>query len=242
MGYNDELYTIHGDTDVVKVIKSSRVRWLGLLFSEKELDPCRKVTLTKIDGKRKVGRPPKRWMDSVEHDLKTVGVYGWRRKAEDRIKNRKVKITLVLQKSNYQTRIKIPYKPDEWNIDVSMNAHVSYVTQAELRGRNFLGCDEEDDTYIAVAVVVVVVVVAAAAVVVAENDDGKTDKRKMRRKMKMMKWKLQQPVTELADAGGGQYDNTVEEDDEGTVVAFCCRGGGGADVGCCELGLWLTFS
>ncbi|PSN56377.1 hypothetical protein C0J52_13978 [Blattella germanica] len=70
-------------TDIVKVIKCSRVRWLGHLFREKALDPCRKVTLAKIDGKRKVGRPM-RWMDSVEHDLKTVGVYGWRRKAEDR--------------------------------------------------------------------------------------------------------------------------------------------------------------
>lgn len=88
--YNDELYTIYGDTDVVKVIKSSRVRWLGHLFREKELDPCRKVTLTKIDGKRKVGRPPIRWMDSVEHDLKTVGVYGWRRKAEDRSEWRRI--------------------------------------------------------------------------------------------------------------------------------------------------------
>ncbi|PSN52332.1 hypothetical protein C0J52_11424, partial [Blattella germanica] len=88
--YNDELYTTYGDTDVVKVIKSSRVRWLGHLFREKELDPRCKVTLTKIDGKRKVGRPPIRWMDSVEHDLKTVGVYGWRRKAKDRSEWRRI--------------------------------------------------------------------------------------------------------------------------------------------------------
>ena len=74
----------YGNTDIVKTIKISKLRWLGHLYREKEMDPCRKVTLNKIDGKRKVGWPNIRWMDSVEQDLKILGVQGWKRKVEDR--------------------------------------------------------------------------------------------------------------------------------------------------------------
>jgi hypothetical protein len=41
---------------------------LGHLYRANETDPCRKVTFTKIEGRRKKGRPPIRWLDSVEKD------------------------------------------------------------------------------------------------------------------------------------------------------------------------------
>ena len=38
----------------------------------------------KPDGRRKAGRLRKRWIDSLEEDLKGIGVGGWRRKTMDR--------------------------------------------------------------------------------------------------------------------------------------------------------------
>jgi hypothetical protein len=43
--------------------------WLGHLYRANETDPCKKVTFTKIEGRRKKGRPPIRWHDRVEQDL-----------------------------------------------------------------------------------------------------------------------------------------------------------------------------
>jgi hypothetical protein len=44
----------------------------------------KKAFLGKPDGGRKAGRPKLRWLDSIENDLKSMGVKRWRKKAEDR--------------------------------------------------------------------------------------------------------------------------------------------------------------
>jgi hypothetical protein len=62
------------------VIKIGRLRWLGHLFRMQELDPCRKPTLYKLAGTRRVGISRARWLDSVETDLKKMGVKNLRRK------------------------------------------------------------------------------------------------------------------------------------------------------------------
>jgi hypothetical protein len=66
---NGELYQLYEDSEIIKVIKAGRLRWLGHLYRANETDPCRKVTFTKIEGRRKKGRPPVRWLDSVEQNL-----------------------------------------------------------------------------------------------------------------------------------------------------------------------------
>jgi hypothetical protein len=42
-----------------------------------------KVFLDKPDGRRIVGRPKLRWLDSIENDLKSMGMRRCRKKAED---------------------------------------------------------------------------------------------------------------------------------------------------------------
>ena len=48
------------------------------------------MTLLRLDGGRRRGRPKLRWMDGVEEDLRKLGVCGWRRKALDREARRRV--------------------------------------------------------------------------------------------------------------------------------------------------------
>jgi hypothetical protein len=66
--------------DIVKAIKLGRLRWLGQVFRMQEVDPCRKLTLHKPEGTRRVGKPRLRWLESVE----SMGERKWRRKSQDR--------------------------------------------------------------------------------------------------------------------------------------------------------------
>jgi hypothetical protein len=49
-----------------------------------ELDPCRKLTLHKPEGTRRVGKPRVRWLKSGETDVRKMGVKNWRCKTQGR--------------------------------------------------------------------------------------------------------------------------------------------------------------
>jgi len=55
--YSNELYTLYDELDMAKVIKVGRLRWLGHHFRMYELDSCRKLTVLKPEGTRRVGKP-----------------------------------------------------------------------------------------------------------------------------------------------------------------------------------------
>jgi hypothetical protein len=88
--YNTKLYQLFGEPDIIKEIKSRRVRWLGHLFRTNENNPSRELTFTTLHGTRGVGRPPTRWLKSVKGDLRNTGVGIWKRAAMDTEKWRSI--------------------------------------------------------------------------------------------------------------------------------------------------------
>ena len=74
---------LYNEPNIVKVIKTGRMRWLGHLCKMEELDPCRKFTVLKPEGTGHVGKPELRWLESVEEDRKNKGVSNWRRNLQD---------------------------------------------------------------------------------------------------------------------------------------------------------------
>jgi len=82
--YNNELYTLYDELCIVNVVKIGRMMWLGQLFRMQELDPCRKLTVLKPDGTRRVGKRRLMWLGSVEEEVKNIGVRNWRRESLDR--------------------------------------------------------------------------------------------------------------------------------------------------------------
>ena len=68
-GYNNEIYALYDELDIVEAIKIGRLRWLGHLFRMQGLDPCRKLTL-KPEGSWFVGKPTLTLLKSLEEDLR----------------------------------------------------------------------------------------------------------------------------------------------------------------------------
>jgi hypothetical protein len=77
--YNQELYGLYNEPDVIKMVKAARLRWLGHLYRTEELNPCKKLTFSRPTGTRKEGRSPVRWMDNVQQDLQTLGIRNWKK-------------------------------------------------------------------------------------------------------------------------------------------------------------------
>jgi hypothetical protein len=68
------------------MIKSRRVRWAGHVARTGKKRNAYRILVGNPEGKRPLGRPRRRWVDSVKIDLKDIGWYvmGWIDLAQDR--------------------------------------------------------------------------------------------------------------------------------------------------------------
>ena len=84
--HNEELNDLYCSPNIVRVIKSRRMRWAGHVARMEEGRGVHKVLVGKPDGKRLLGRPRRRCEDNINMDLEEVGRgYGdWMELAEDR--------------------------------------------------------------------------------------------------------------------------------------------------------------
>ena len=71
--HNEELNELYCSPNIVRVIKSRRMRWAGHVARMEEGRSVHKVLVRKPEGKRLWGRPRHRWEDSIKTDLQEVG-------------------------------------------------------------------------------------------------------------------------------------------------------------------------
>jgi hypothetical protein len=71
--HNEELYGMYSLPNIVRVIKSRRLRWAGYVACMGEGRGVYRVMVGKSEGKRPLGRPRRRWEDNVKMDLQDVG-------------------------------------------------------------------------------------------------------------------------------------------------------------------------
>ena len=64
-------------TYIVRVIKSRRMRWAGHVARMGEERGVYRVLVGKPEGRRPLGRPRRRWMDSIRIDLQEWDVGIW---------------------------------------------------------------------------------------------------------------------------------------------------------------------
>ena len=74
----------HKKKNIVRFIKSQRLRWAAHVIRMDMTRIVKKVTEWEPRSSRPVGRPRLRWLDQVEEDLKKMKVRNWREKCKDR--------------------------------------------------------------------------------------------------------------------------------------------------------------
>ena len=84
----EKLNDVYFLSNIVRVIKSRRIRWAGHVARMGEKSGVYRVLMGKPGGKRPLGRPRRRWDDNIKMDLEEVGCGGmeWIELAEDRDK------------------------------------------------------------------------------------------------------------------------------------------------------------
>ena len=84
--HNEEFSDLYSLPNIVRVVKSRRMRWAGHVARMGEGRGLHRVLVGKPEGKRPLGRPRRRWEDNIKMDLQEVGgSYGdWMELAQDR--------------------------------------------------------------------------------------------------------------------------------------------------------------
>jgi len=84
--HNEELNDLYCSPNIVRVIKSIRMRWTGHVARMGEDRVVYRVLVGKPEGRRPLGRPRCRWVYNIRMDLKEVGCgyMDWIGLAQDR--------------------------------------------------------------------------------------------------------------------------------------------------------------
>jgi hypothetical protein len=72
-----ELNDLYSLPNIVRVVKSRRMRCAGHVARMGEDRVVYRVLVGKPEGKRPLGRPRRRWQDNIEMDLQEVGGASW---------------------------------------------------------------------------------------------------------------------------------------------------------------------
>jgi hypothetical protein len=70
--YIEELSDRYCLPNIVRVVKSRRMRWAGHVARMEEGRGVYRVLVGKPEGKRPLGRPRRRWEDNIKTDLQEV--------------------------------------------------------------------------------------------------------------------------------------------------------------------------
>ena len=71
--HNEELSDLYPLPNIVRVVKSRRMRWAGHVARMGEGRDVHRVLVGKPEGKRPLGRPRRRWEDNIKMDVQEVG-------------------------------------------------------------------------------------------------------------------------------------------------------------------------
>jgi len=84
--HNEELNDLYSSPNIVRVIKSRRMKWAGHVAHMGEKMVVYRVLVGKPERKRPMGTPRRKWVDNIRMDIEVVGrgCMDWIGVAQDR--------------------------------------------------------------------------------------------------------------------------------------------------------------
>jgi hypothetical protein len=70
---NEELHNLYSSPNIIRMIKSRRMRWAGHVAPMGEKRNVYRILVGNPEGKRPLGRPKRRWVDNIKMDLREMG-------------------------------------------------------------------------------------------------------------------------------------------------------------------------
>jgi hypothetical protein len=85
-GHNEELHNLYSSRDIIRQVKSRRMRWVGHVARMGEEKKVYKILVGDPEGKRPLGKPRRRWEGGIRMDIREIGLgcVDWIRLAQDR--------------------------------------------------------------------------------------------------------------------------------------------------------------
>jgi hypothetical protein len=74
--YNIDVCSLYFSPNIIRMIKSRRMRWVGYVAHMGEGRGVYRVLGGRPEGKRPLGRPRCRWEDNTKMDLREIGLMG----------------------------------------------------------------------------------------------------------------------------------------------------------------------
>jgi len=70
--HNEELNDLYSSPNIFLMIKSRKMRWAGHIARNVERRGVYRVFVGKLEGKRPLGRPRRRWKNNIKIDLREL--------------------------------------------------------------------------------------------------------------------------------------------------------------------------
>jgi hypothetical protein len=72
--HNEELHDLYSSPSMIRIIKSRRMRWAGHVARMGEKRNVYTLLIGKLEGKRQLGRPRRRWIDNIKMGVDWLGL------------------------------------------------------------------------------------------------------------------------------------------------------------------------
>jgi hypothetical protein len=70
--HNAELHNLYSSPNIIRMIKSRRMRWAGHVARTREKSNAYRILVGKPEEKRPLERQRRRWVDNIKRDLREI--------------------------------------------------------------------------------------------------------------------------------------------------------------------------